>query len=96
MALFVVHHQHAAESCPAADPDMGAMLLNHLSRPNVRRYGIEILGEAVLAEHALYMIVNATDRSRVEEFMQPFAMVGSICSSPRPGVFRWVASSNAR
>jgi DMSO/TMAO reductase YedYZ molybdopterin-dependent catalytic subunit len=31
MALFIVRHQHAAERCPAADPQMGAMLLNHLS-----------------------------------------------------------------
>jgi hypothetical protein len=26
MALFVVRHEHAPESCPATDSDMGAML----------------------------------------------------------------------
>jgi hypothetical protein len=48
MALFVVRHQHAAERCPAQDPFNGAMLLNHLSRPNVRQHGMEIKGEAVV------------------------------------------------
>jgi hypothetical protein len=48
MALFVVRHQHAAERCPAEDPQMGASLLNHLSRPNVRQHGVEIQGEAVV------------------------------------------------
>ena len=47
MALFVVRHQHAAERCPAQDPYLGAMLLNHLSRPNVRRHGVKIQGEAI-------------------------------------------------
>lgn len=41
---------------PAQDPYMGAMLLNHLSRPNVRRHGVEIQGEAVVqGEHTLYL-----------------------------------------
>jgi len=48
MALFVIRHQHAAEQCMAQDPYMGATLLNHLSRPNVRQHGIEIRGEAVV------------------------------------------------
>jgi hypothetical protein len=31
---------------------MGAMLLNYLSRPNVRKHGVEIQGEAVVeGEH---------------------------------------------
>jgi hypothetical protein len=41
VALFIVRHQHPAER---GDPEMGALLLNHLSRPNVRRAGIEIQG----------------------------------------------------
>ena len=36
MAPFVVRHQHEAERFPAQDPYLGAMLLNYLSRPNVR------------------------------------------------------------
>ena len=66
MALFAVRHQHDAAHCPASDADMGAMLLNHLSRPNVRSHGVTIQGEAVVqGEHTLYMIVESTDEIRV-------------------------------
>ena len=44
MALFIVRHQHAADQCPAADPYVGAGLLNYLSRPNVRKLGVQIQG----------------------------------------------------
>jgi DMSO/TMAO reductase YedYZ molybdopterin-dependent catalytic subunit len=79
MALFVVRHQHAAERCPAKDPQMGAALLNHLSRPNVRQHGVEIHGEAVVqGEHTLYFIVEARDEGGLREFMRPFQMAGSL------------------
>jgi len=93
MALFVVRHQHAAERCPAQDPYSGAMLLNHLSRPNVRRHGVQIQGEAVVhGEHTLYMIVEADDESGVREFMQPFEMAGSLDIFPASTCARVVAS----
>ena len=93
MALFVVRHQHAAERCPAQDPYSGAMLLNHLSRPNVRRHGVQIQGEAVVhGEHTLYMIVEAADESGVREFMQPFEMAGSLDIYPASTCARVVAS----
>ena len=93
MALFVVRHQHAAERCPAQDPYSGAMLLNHLSRPNVRRHGVQIQGEAVVqGEHTLYLIVEADDESRVREFMQPFQMAGSLDIYPASTCARVVAS----
>jgi DMSO/TMAO reductase YedYZ molybdopterin-dependent catalytic subunit len=79
MALFVIRHQHAAERCMAQDPYMGAILLNHLSRPNLRQHGIEIRGEAVVrGEHTLYMIVASDDENQVREFMKPFTMAGSV------------------
>ena len=75
MALFIVRHQHDADYCPATDPYRGAALLNYLSRPNVRKHGIEIQGEAIVrGEHTLYMIVESSDETRVREFMAPFAM----------------------
>src|SRR5690242_10572534 len=78
-ALFVVRHRHEAARCPAQDPTMGATLLNYLSRPNVRRHGIEIQGEAVVrGKHTLFMIVKADDEERVRTFMQPFAMAGTV------------------
>ncbi|WP_431823848.1 sulfite oxidase [Burkholderia sp. F1] len=93
MALFVVRHQHPAERCPAQDPDMGAMLLNHLSRPNVRQYGVEIRGEAVVRnEHTAYFIVEADDENRLREFMKPFEMAGSLDIYPASTCARVIAS----
>jgi DMSO/TMAO reductase YedYZ molybdopterin-dependent catalytic subunit len=93
MALFIVRHQHEHDRCPAQDPYMGATLLNYLSRPNVRRHGLEIQGEAVVqGEHTLYLIVQADDESHVREFMQPFQMAGSLDIYPASTCARVVAS----
>ena len=93
MALFVVRHQHVAERCPAQDPYMGAMLLNHLSRPNVRQHGVEIQGEAIVqGEHTLYLIVEASDEGRLREFLQPFHMAGTLDIYPASTCARVVAS----
>ena len=93
MALFVVRHQHGADRCPAQDASLGAMLLNHLSRPNVRRFGIEIKGEAVVqGEHTLFMIVESDDEAAVRAFMEPFAMAGSVDVYPASTCARVVAS----
>ena len=93
MALFVVRHQHAAERCPAQDPYLGAMLLNHLSRPNVRRHGVKIQGEAIVqGEHTLYFIAEADDESRLRALMQPFQLAGSVDIYPASTCARVVAS----
>ncbi len=79
MSLFVTRHQHAAERCPATDPQMGSMLLQHVSPASAATYGITIQGEAVINDaHTFYMIVDAPDRERVERFMAPFAQAGSV------------------
>jgi len=58
---------------------MGANLLNYLSRPNVRKHGIAIQGEAIVrGEHTLYMIVESDDEARIREFMMPFAQAGTV------------------
>jgi len=93
MALFIVRHEHPADRCPATDPEMGALLLNHLSRPNVRKHGIEIHGEAVVqGEHTLYLIVEAGEEDRVRSFMQLFAMVGTVEIHPASTCVRVVSS----
>jgi DMSO/TMAO reductase YedYZ molybdopterin-dependent catalytic subunit len=79
MPLFVVRHQHSAESCPARDPSMGAVLLNHLSRPNAHRYGVVIQGEAVVRDrHALFFIAEAAHEDAVTAFMAPFRQAGEV------------------
>lgn len=93
MALFIVRHQHAADQCPAADPYVGAGLLNYLSRPNVRKLGVQIQGEAVVrGEHTMYLIVDAENEVRVREFMQPFEAAGSVAIYPASTCARVVAS----
>jgi DMSO/TMAO reductase YedYZ molybdopterin-dependent catalytic subunit len=93
MALFIVRHQHAAEGCPAQDPFMGASLLNHLSRPNVRKFGLQIQGEAVVqGEHTMYLIVEAADEAGLRAFMQPFQSAGSLDIYPASTCVRAVAS----
>ncbi len=79
MSLYFVKHQHTAETCPAKNPEMGQMLLNHLSRMNARKYGVDLQGEAVLdGQHTLMLIMQAKDKESVEKFMQPFAQAGSV------------------
>jgi uncharacterized protein with GYD domain len=83
MSLYYVRHQHTPDTCPAKDPKMGSMLLAHLSRMNAQKFGINLEGEAVLdGQHALVLILRAEDRAKVEEFMQPFAMAGSVEITP--------------
>ncbi len=79
MSLFVVRHRHEPANCPAADPAAGIEFLNYLSGRNARGHGLEIRGEAVLrGEHALFMIVDASDEERLMEFMKPFAAAGEV------------------
>lgn len=93
MPLFVVRHSHQGERCPAQDPYMGAMLLSHLSRPNVRRHGVEILGEAVVqGEHTMFLIAEASDEKHLRDFLQPFQMAGSVDVFPASTCARVVAS----
>ena len=79
MPLFIVRHRHDPEHCPAADPYNGASLLNHLSRPNFRKHGLTVHGEAVArGEHTLYMIIEAEHEGLVRDYMAPFAAAGSL------------------
>jgi uncharacterized protein with GYD domain len=55
------------------------MLLQHVSKPNALRYGINILAEAVVeGQHTLQLILEADDRQKVEAFMAPFAQMGVV------------------
>jgi uncharacterized protein with GYD domain len=79
MSLYFVHHQHAAETCPAKNPEMGQMLVQHVSKSNARKFGVDLIGDAVLdGQHTFIMILEAEDQAYIEQFMQPFAMAGSV------------------
>ncbi len=79
MSLFVVKHQHPGDRCPAENREMAPMLLKHLAPGNTQQFGITVQSEAVVDNaHTLYLIADAPDRERLEQFMAPFAQVGSV------------------
>ena len=79
MSLYFVRHQHSPETCPAKDPQMGQMLLQHLTRHNARKYGVDLLGDAVLdGQHSLVLIAEAEDKEYLKNFMQPFTQAGIV------------------
>ncbi len=79
MSLYFVRHQHTPETCPAKDPEMGQMLLSHLSQLNANKYGLVLQGDAVLnGQHTLVMIVDAPAPENIDRFMQPFKQAGSV------------------
>lgn len=93
MTLFVVRHRHSEKHCPAKDPEHGAELLNYLSRPNVKRHGVEIQGEAVVrGEHTMYLIADAVDEQHLREFMHPFEEAGRVDIYPASTCARVVTS----
>ena len=79
MSLYFVRHQHTAETCPAKNPEMGEMLIKHIDRKNARKFGVDIVGDAVLdGQHTFVLILEAEDKEYIDNFMQPFAMAGSV------------------
>ena len=79
MSLYFVRHEHSPETCPAKDPQMGQMLLQHLSKSNARKFGVDLLADAVLdGQHSLVLIAESEDLQYLMDFMQPFAQTGSV------------------
>jgi len=79
MSLFIVRHQHTAESCPARNPQLGPRLLQHLTAANAQQFGVTIRGEGIAENaHTLYLILDARSRDHLERFMQPFAQAGTV------------------
>lgn len=79
MTLYFVQHQHDADTCPAKDPEMGAMLLTHISPQNALKYGVDLHGDAVLdGQHTFVLIVESESEDNVRNFMQPFSMAGPV------------------
>lgn len=83
MSLFVVQHQHAAETCPAGHPEMGPALVQHLLPPNAESFGVKILADAVLdGKHTFNLILEADNEDKIKKFMAPFAQAGTVEISP--------------
>ncbi len=77
MVLFLVRHEHTGETCPASDPNMGPMLLQHITEANASQMGINIHAK-MAGGHTFVAILEAENRRKVEEFMSPFAQAGSV------------------
>ena len=79
MPLFVAQHVHKAETCPAGDPQMGPMLLQMLAAPNAEKFGVTVKSEAVLdGRHTLFVMAEAENEGKVQEFMAPFSQMGTV------------------
>ena len=79
MSLFVVQHKHSAETCPAGHPEMGPMLVQHVSEENAAKFGVTVRSEAVVdGAHALYLIVEAQSEENVRDYMAPFTQLGTV------------------
>lgn len=79
MSLYFVRHQHDAETCPAKDPAAGNMLLTYINPQNARKFGVGVKGDAVLdGEHTFVLILEADQKSQIENFMQPFSQAGPV------------------
>ena len=79
MSLYFVRHQHTPETCPAKNPAMGQVLLQHLSKANAKKFGVDLIGDAVLdSQHTLVLIAESEDKEYLQNYMQPFTQAGSV------------------
>jgi hypothetical protein len=86
IALFVAHHHHSPEDCPARH-GRGAGLLSHVSASTAARYGVTIYAEALITgQHVLLLVVEAASREAVARFLT---------SLPSPGDLHILSASSA-
>jgi hypothetical protein len=79
MALYLVEHRHTAETCPTRNRDMMFMLGKHVSQETADTFGIKIHADVVhRGEHRMMMVLETENPAKVDEYMQPFKMVGSV------------------
>jgi hypothetical protein len=79
MALFLIEHNHSAETCPTRNPDMVRALREHVRPENAERFGLKLLADWVNEpEHHLVFVVEGTTQSAAEQFAAPFAGLGSV------------------
>jgi Domain of unknown function (DUF3303) len=79
MPLFVVQHQHSPETCPAGHPEMGPMLVKHVSAANASQFGVTVRADAVIdGKHTFNLILEADSEDKIRDFMAPFSQAGSV------------------
>jgi len=79
MALFLVEHQHSADTCPTKNREMMLMLGKHVTQETADQFGVRIQADVVHpGEHRMMMVLEAPEQSKVDAYMQPFGKVGSV------------------
>ena len=73
MALYLVHHSHTDETCPAKNPKLVRIFAAHVNQANGDKYGIKILADFVNdPEHTVILVVEADSIDKVHNFVTPF------------------------
>ncbi|MGA8664922.1 MAG: DUF3303 family protein [Thermoplasmata archaeon] len=81
MALFIAEHTHPADRCPATNPQMAGGLLAIIA--NAGKAGIQVHGDAVATGgHHLYLIVDAENATKVQDYFAPFGQMGTLKVTP--------------
>jgi hypothetical protein len=79
MPLYLIEHKHSADTCPTKNRDMMLMLGQHVSQETADKFGIKIHADVVHpGEHRMMMVLEAAEQKPVDEYMQPFGMVGTV------------------
>ena len=79
MPLYFVEHTHSADTCPTRDRDMMLMLGDHVTQKNADKFGVKIHADVVHpGEHRMMMVLEAAGQESIEQFVQPFGMVGTV------------------
>lgn len=79
MPLYFVEHKHNAETCPTKNREMMMMLGQHVTQANADTFGIKIHADVVhRGEHRMMLVLEAPSQEPVDQFVQPFAMIGSV------------------
>jgi hypothetical protein len=79
MPLYLIQHQHTAETCPTKNPDMVRALSSHVTAANAAKYGVKILADWVYEpEHTVVLVLEADSPEKATNFALPFLNVGSI------------------
>ncbi len=78
MATYLVEHEHTDSTCPAQSSESAKMMESLvLGEERLEKLGIKILEDGkVTGEHRLLILVEAPGRQNVEEYAEPFKMVG--------------------
>lgn len=73
--LFVVTHEHSAETCPAGNP---TMVVQTIDEKHISESGVKVLGAYVApSEHTLYYIIEADEYSQVVRYLRPLLPIGT-------------------